>query len=427
MGVLDILEKLGGCAGGKAIYAAANVALETRHPRRTRRRLSPQSIALLQPLFPELDLRDVRFITSASLPGNWFTASNDVLAMTFGTHIWCKWKRAQMENSDEGLRLLMHELVHVRQFRERGSSKDAFACDYGVGFLEGGSYEANPLEIEAYQFVADNPLGTYTVQQRSSDRFVDAHEAGNDFSVVTRTAQNNDTQRWTLEPVGEIFTMKQKSTGRFMDAHEAGNDFSVVTRTAQNNATQQWVRRSVGGSSTTFTFQQLSTGRFMDAHEAGNDFSVVTRTAQNNDTQRWVTIALGNDTFTLEQLSTGRFADAHVVGNDFSVVTRTEQRNDTQRWILKKAGAVYTMKQRSTGRFLDAHVTGNDFSVVTRTAQNNDTQRWGLVAIGGGMFTVHQISTGRLLDAHQTASNDFSVVTRTPRHNTTQEWAVTTA
>ena len=41
--------------------------------------------------------------------------------------------------------------------------------------------------------------GTYTVRQKSSGRFLDAHEiADEDFRLVTRPAQNNDTQRWTL-------------------------------------------------------------------------------------------------------------------------------------------------------------------------------------------------------------------------------------
>lgn len=36
-----------------------------------------------------------------------------------------------------------------------------------------------------------------TVRQRSSGRYVDAYEdAANDFAVVTRPAQNNDSQRW---------------------------------------------------------------------------------------------------------------------------------------------------------------------------------------------------------------------------------------
>jgi hypothetical protein len=73
-----------------------------------------------------------------------------------------------------------------------------------------------------------------------------------------------------------------------MDAHEAAdNDFSVVTRTAQHNDTQRWVIMYLG--SDTYTIQQLSSGRFADAHvTSSNDFSVVTRTAQNNDTQRWL-------------------------------------------------------------------------------------------------------------------------------------------
>ena len=42
--------------------------------------------------------------------------------------------------------------------------------------------------------------GTYTIQQKSNGRFVDAHEGpGNDFALVTRTAQNNNTQRWVFK------------------------------------------------------------------------------------------------------------------------------------------------------------------------------------------------------------------------------------
>ena len=130
---------------------------------------------------------------------------------------------------------------------------------------------------------------TFTVRQKSNGRFMDAHEiASKDFSVVTRPAQNNDTQRWVFAQVGAVYTIRQKSNGRFMDAHEdASKDFSVVSRAAQNNDTQRWVLLPVGDGS--FTMQQLSNGRFVDAHEdASKDFSVVTRPAQNNDTQRWL-------------------------------------------------------------------------------------------------------------------------------------------
>jgi len=271
--------------------------------------------------------------------------------------------------------------------------------------------------------------GEYTIQQKSNSRFVDAHEtSGNDFSVVTRTAQNNDTQRWILIPVGGVYTVQQKSNGRFMDAHEtSGNDFSVVTRTAQHNDTQRWVFLHEAGNLCTYTIQQLSSGRFADAHvTSSNDFSVVTRTAQNNDTQRWKLAALGDNTYTIQQKSNSRFVDAHETGgNDFSVVTRGAQSNDTQRWILTPVGGVYTIQQKSNGRFMDAHESAdNDFSIVTRTAQHNDTQRWVIMYLGSDTYTIQQLSGGRFADAHETSSNDFSVVTRTAQNNDTQRWLI---
>jgi hypothetical protein len=283
-------------------------------------------------------------------------------------------------------------------------------------------------DLGPFNLVPSAIQGICTIQQKSSGRFVDAHESsGHDFSVVTRAAQNNDTQRWILTLVGGLYTIQQKSNNRFIDAHLSGHDYSVVTRPAQNNDTQRWVFMPLGSDLCTYTIQQLSNGRFMDAHESsGHDFSVVTRTAQNNDTQRWTLTPLGDDTNTVQQKSSGRFVDApESSGHDFSVVTRTAQNNDTQRWILTLVGGVYTIQQRSNGRFVDAHESsGHDYSVVTRTAQNNDTQRWVLRSLGGNTYTIQQLSNGRFMDAHESSGHDFSVVTRTAQNNDTQRWLI---
>ena len=126
-------------------------------------------------------------------------------------------------------------------------------------------------------------------QQKSNNRFMDAHETSTaGYSVVTRPPQDNDTQRWVLRRVGGVYTIRQRSNGRYMDAHESSSaGYSVVTRTAQHNDTQRWVLMpSVDGS---YTIQQLSSSRFVDAHETSSaDYSVVTRPPQNNDTQRWL-------------------------------------------------------------------------------------------------------------------------------------------
>jgi hypothetical protein len=158
MGVQDILSEYGGCLGGQLIYRAAEASLELRHPLRTRRRLQKKTVARLQRLYPRVNLRGVTFVTSASLPANWFDSANETLAMTFGDQIWFAWKERRVEETDEGLRLLMHELVHVDQYRGLGSSKTAFACLYGAHYVEAGNYEDNQMEVEARQFVVDNPL-----------------------------------------------------------------------------------------------------------------------------------------------------------------------------------------------------------------------------------------------------------------------------
>jgi protease II len=148
-----------------------------------------------------------------------------------------------------------------------------------------------------------------------------------------------DTQRWGLDDAGPARRrIRQKSSTRRMDAHEnAANDFSVVTRPAQNNDTQVWMRQIVGS---VLNIRQKSSGRFMDAHEDdNNDFAAVTRPAQNNDSQLWIVVATGDGSYTMRQLRNGRFLDAHeLAANDFGVVTRTAQDNDTQRWLFDFVG-----------------------------------------------------------------------------------------
>jgi hypothetical protein len=163
MGVLDILEDLGGCAGGQRIYQLANAAMEARHPRRERRRLQTATVRRLQHLYPDVDLSSVRFVTSADLTLQELF-EEEAAAITFGATMWFKHKRRHMEETEAGLLLLMHELVHVAQYRRLGSSKTAFACAYGMGYLEGGGYESNPMEQEAYDFVDFHDLPPPDVQ-----------------------------------------------------------------------------------------------------------------------------------------------------------------------------------------------------------------------------------------------------------------------
>lgn len=286
----------------------------------------------------------------------------------------------------------------------------------------------------------------FKLRQESSGRYLDAHEnEAADYSVVTRSSQSNDTQRWKFEKVADVYTIQQRSSGRFLDAHEdASRDFSVVTRPAQDNATQKWLHFDVDTENAPPNvpgappgppwrrFRQLSSGRLLDAYEnEPHDFSAVTRPKQNDDTQWWdsATWSLG-ESDPLTQKSSGRRLDAHEnQAADFSAVTRPFQANLTQLWKFELVGRVYAIKQKSSGRFLDAHEDeARDFSVVTRPAQNNDTQWWMVESAGTGstglvLFTLRQLSNLRYLDAHD-SSNDMSAVTREAQGNDTQRWRI---
>jgi len=70
--------------------------------------------------------------------------------------------------------LLFHELVHVEQYRQLGIPR--FSEFYVRGFLNGGSYEAIPLEVNAYNL---------------EDRFRSAPRKG--FSV------QSEVEKWLAE------------------------------------------------------------------------------------------------------------------------------------------------------------------------------------------------------------------------------------
>jgi hypothetical protein len=132
--------------------------------------------------------------------------------------------------------------------------------------------------------------GIYTIQQQSTQRYLDAHDTANkDYRVVTRPRQDNATQRWFLTRVtGNTYRIRQQSTLRYVDAHDtADRDFAIVTRPYQPNATQEWLITPAGDG--TYVIMHAYTRRYLDAHDTANwDFGAVTRPAQPNTTQRWI-------------------------------------------------------------------------------------------------------------------------------------------
>ena len=189
-------------------------------------------------------------------------------------------------------------IMHYDRFAFSKNDQPTIETLHGESIGQRSGLSDADIQAVNFMYPLSIPLilrpGLYTIQQQSNGRFVDAHEySGKDFGLVTRLAQNNDTQKWVLVRVGGpytggLYTIQQKSNGRFVDAYQSsGHDFALVTRNANNNDSQRWIVTPLGNNM--FTIQQKSSGRFMDAHEIEEkDFALVTRPAQNNDTQRWL-------------------------------------------------------------------------------------------------------------------------------------------
>ena len=151
-----------GCSVGRAVFTETKRSARIANMNRSSRALQTGTIDRLQPLFPAVDLHDVRIKTRCRLPSNRFRESGSIYAMTFGSTIY--FRDELDERNPRHLVQLIHELVHVDQVRRLGGEPQ-FACEYGKGYLSGGgrlptyidepsAYHRNPLESEAYSFEA---------------------------------------------------------------------------------------------------------------------------------------------------------------------------------------------------------------------------------------------------------------------------------
>jgi len=151
-----------GCTLGRTIYRETKRAAQVANFRRPWQRLRPETVAMLRGLFPDLDASRIRYRTRCLLPPNRFRESGSILAMTFGYTIY--WRGNFDPSNPVDIVNFIHEVVHVDQVRRLGG-EEAFACEYGKAYLDGGGvlpgyirrptiYHRNQLEAEAYNFEA---------------------------------------------------------------------------------------------------------------------------------------------------------------------------------------------------------------------------------------------------------------------------------
>jgi hypothetical protein len=150
------IAMLGACLAGIIVHTLAEADNILINFWKVPKRLSGAMQAEAAPLFPDVPLDRVFYIENATLSANHFKSGTD--AMTFSHVELVGVNFAYMiyvddvidETQETDRALMIHELVHVDQYR-KFRFEDAFACAYGIGFASAGfSYKDNPLEAEAF-------------------------------------------------------------------------------------------------------------------------------------------------------------------------------------------------------------------------------------------------------------------------------------
>lgn len=122
--------------------------------------LNPNQVATMRPFFPASSLESARIVVLAEERIHNPTFYGELVQMGFGAGSLPDFAEMAaitfldtvVSHGPYNSRTLFHELVHVVQYEKLGLVE--FAAKYVRGFLSGGSYEAIPLEINAYELDA---------------------------------------------------------------------------------------------------------------------------------------------------------------------------------------------------------------------------------------------------------------------------------
>lgn len=134
---------------GKVLYPAAAGVMATRHHNKPTRALSPREQRALRPIFGSLVER-VRLTWKADPMDEWGDIQlGSTIGQTYGLRIYLRepdpgtWSR-------DTLALVIHEMVHSRQYEQVGGTLPSFGYHYFKNWaLVGYSYDRHPMELEA--------------------------------------------------------------------------------------------------------------------------------------------------------------------------------------------------------------------------------------------------------------------------------------
>lgn len=165
----------------RALYTEAAHTMGRRSEGKYKRGLTFDEKSILHPLYGDLvDRVTVHFSTpplDKGHIGNYTFSWSGVYtgAQTFGYHIYFRDSRSIVLNNFEDYALTLgHELMHSRQYEQRGKNISRFGQDYIKAWCEAGrEYAANPMEKEAValEYKINRKIKTYLPIKNTVPRY----------------------------------------------------------------------------------------------------------------------------------------------------------------------------------------------------------------------------------------------------------------
>mmetsp|Transcript_67194 Transcript_67194/g.160965 ORF Transcript_67194/g.160965 Transcript_67194/m.160965 type:complete len:885 (+) Transcript_67194:281-2935(+) len=290
--------------------------------------------------------------------------------------------------------------------------------------------------------------GVFRIRHALTGRYLDAYESvidtgRYDYEVMTREVQLENvadgldrTQQWVISPeeMG-TFSLMQYSSGKFLDSREFGptwwTNWTCYMRPADRfSQTQRWfvqVEQSQGIPNAVKIFQGRDNGRYLDSYNSVDyDFQVwLSEPNASSLSQVWVLEYLAelptpllDGLFIIKQSAVDRRLEAYEIKKDLGeyqstyCLTRPREFSTDQRFIVRRLkGEVYEVTQQSTGLLLCSDPDGEhanvDYSVVTCSADLASEQQWILVRKGYDAYVIVHVATRRVLTAHESGQADL--------------------
>lgn len=277
------------------------------------------------------------------------------------------------------------------------------------------------------------PSGTYSIRTLTdTNKALDINPSVTDSYIWD--ANNNDTQKWNIEPVGNYYKIINAQTGLALDVKGGTSASGIQVQQYKYNGThaQLWQFFDAGNGN---YYIRSALGYYLDLYGAdttnGNKIYVYDLNAEGGrSNQTWqlrpLSVDSSDSSFNVSHtpitVPEGKYRIVNALGNERAAIeisNGSKQKKGNaqlwqihdgacQQWYLQKDGDYYKIKNVNSGLFLDIDdgKAQNGRNVWQWTKNKTNAQKWILEDAGNGYVYIKTALGDYYLDAQNAKSDN---------------------